>query len=206
MGEDGFYMFAVSRMKRPFVHLRNFMISRKLGVTRINIGARSCLQGLSHIKMGEDFSAAESLLLIALTRHNGQTFSPKIVIGNRVRVSRNVQIGGTNSVEIGDNVLIGSGVLITDTNHGQYWEKHSSPLIAPDLRPLDDNRRIVIEKNVWLGAGVVVMPDSFIGEGTVIGANSVVNGSIPPFAIAVGVPARVIRTFDFDTQKWIRVN
>lgn len=201
--EDGLFVCTASRIDRLFAVVRNVLISRKLGVARIMIGARCRLHGLSHIEMGEDFSAADSLYLVALTFHNGQLFSPRIVIGNHVRVSRNVQIGATHFVEIGDNVLIGPGVLITDTNHGQYSDTHSSPLSAPDLRPLDDNRRVEIGNNVWLGAGVVVMPNSFIGEGSVIGANSVVIGIIPPFSIAAGAPARVIKTFDFTEQKWI---
>jgi lipopolysaccharide O-acetyltransferase len=203
--EKGLYVFAISHIDRLFGSMRNRLIARKLGVAKINIGPRSCLQGLPFIEMGEDFAAAGSLWLLAFAQHNDQKFSPKIVIGNHVRISRQVQISATHYVEIGDNVLIGSGVLITDHNHGQYSEEHSSPYVAPAMRPLDQNRRVVIGKNVWLGAGVVVTPDSFIGEGTIIGANSVVKGNIPRFTVAVGLPAKVIKTFDFDTQKWISV-
>jgi lipopolysaccharide O-acetyltransferase len=203
--ENGVYVFAASHIISLFGFMRNRMIARKLGVAKINIGSRSCLLGLPFIEMGEDFSAADSLWLLAITQYNDQTLSPKIIIGNHVRISRHVQIAATHFIEIGDNVLIGSGVLITDHNHGQYSKEHSSPNMAPFLRSLDQNRRVVIEKNVWLGAGVVVTPDTFIGEGTVIGANSVVRGRIPPYAVAVGLPAKVIKTFDFNTQKWIGV-
>jgi lipopolysaccharide O-acetyltransferase len=155
--------------------------------------------------MGEDFSAEDSLWLLAISRYHNQQFSPKIRIGNQVRISRHVQIAATHFVEIGDNVLIGSGVVITDHNHGQYSEESTPPDIAPSLRPLDHDRRVVIGKNVWLGAGAIVTPDSVIGEGAVIGANSVVIGPIPPFSVAVGLPARVIKTFDFTSQKWVSV-
>lgn len=200
--ENGLYVFAESHINSLFGFMRNRMIARKLGVAKINIGSRACLRGLPFIEMGEDFSAADSLWLLAISRYNDQKFSPKIVIGDHVHISRQVQIAATHLVKIGDNVLIGSGVLITDHNHGQYSEENSSPQIAPSERPLDQSRRVVIGKNVWLGAGVVVTPGSFIGEGTVIGANSVVKGNIPPFAVAVGLPAKVIKTFDFNTQKW----
>lgn len=190
--EDGLYVLVASRIDSLLSSMRNRLISRKLGVAKISIGARPFLRGLSSIEMGKDFSAADSLWLIALTRYNEQNFSPKIIIGNHVRVSRQVQISATNFVEIGDNVLIGSGALITDNNHGRYAEEHTSPHISPALRPLDHNRRVVIGKNVWLGAGVVVAPDSVIGEGTVIGANSVVTGSISPFSIASGAASALL--------------
>jgi len=156
--------------------------------------------------MGEDFSAGEGFWMDAITRCRDQAFSPRIVIGNHVRISKWVHIAATYLVEIGDDVLIGSKVIITDHNHGQYSREHTSPHIAPVLRPLDHDRRVSIGRNVWIGDGVVVTPDSSIGEGSVIGANSVVSGDIPPFVIATGAPARIIKKFNFSTQKWIRTD
>lgn len=186
--------------------VRNFLISRKLGVRKIKIGPRAYLRGLSFVDIGEDFLAGDGLWLETITRYNDQNFLPKIVIGQHVRVSHFVHITATHFVEIGDNVLIGSKVMITDHNHGLYTrEEHTSPHIAPSLRPLDRDRRTVIGRNVWLGDGVVVTAGASIGEGSVIGANSVVLGSIPAFTIAVGVPATVRKTFNFDTGKWCNV-
>jgi len=155
--------------------------------------------------MGEDFIALDGLWLHAVTRYYDQRFSPRIIIGDRVRVSQWVHIAATHEVEIGDDVLIGSKVTIIDHNHGQYSREHSSPQLAPAMRPLDSDRRIVIGKSVWVGDGVVVTPGSSIGEGTVIGANSVVRGSIPPFSLACGIPARVQKTFDFRAKTWVNV-
>lgn len=152
--------------------------------------------------MGEDFSAADGLWLEAITAYNEQIFKPTIVIGNHVRISQSVHIAATSSVEIGDHVLIGSRVIITDHNHGQYAKMHTSPSIPPVNRPLDCDRRVVIGRNVWLGDGVVVAPGATIGEGSVIGANSVVLGTIPAFSLAAGTPATVRKVFDFTTQEW----
>lgn len=203
--EDGLYLLATMLLGLGLRAARSGLISHKLGVKKIRIGPRPYLRGLSSIQMGEDFSAADGLWLEAITRHNDQIFSPRIIIGDHVRISRWVHIAATHSVEIGDHVLMGSKVIITDHNHGQYSKQHSSPHLAPDLRLLDDDREVVVGRNVWLGDGVVVTPGSCIGEGTVIGANSVVQGTIPPFSIASGAPAKVVKTFDFDTQKWTSV-
>ena len=204
--ENGFYVLGTTLAGFCTGAVRNYLISKKFGVKKIRVGPGSYLRGLSSIRMGEDFSAGPGLWLEALTRYKDQTFSPRIVIGDRVQISHWVHIAATHSVEIGDDVLIGSKVMITDHNHGQYsHDLHTSPLIGPTMRPLDRDRRVVIGKNVWLGDGVVVTPGSSIGEGSTIGANSVVIGTVPPFTIAVGIPAIARKTFNFDTGKWCNV-
>ena len=200
--ENGYYAFGKYLIGLPWANVRNSLISQKLGVKTIRVGPHSRLRGLCFIEMGEDFSAENGLWLEAISRYNAQIFKPKIIIGNHVRISQFVHIAATHLVEIGDDVLIGSKVIITDHNHGQYSLQHTSPLIAPTLRPLDDDLQVVIGRNVWLGDGVVVTPGSSIGEGAVIGANSVVIGNIPPFTVAAGAPATVRKTFNFDTGKW----
>lgn len=204
--ENGLYVLGITLVGECAGLVRNYVISKKLGVKKIRVGPRSFLRGLSSIRMGEDFSAGPGLWLEAITRYKDQSFSPKIVIGDRVQISHYVHIAATHLVEIGHDVLIGSKVIITDHNHGQYsGGAHTSPLIGPTTRPLDGDRRVVIGQNVWLGDGVVVTPGSSIGEGTVIGANSVVIGSVPPFSIAVGTPARTRKTFNFDMGQWCDV-
>jgi lipopolysaccharide O-acetyltransferase len=204
--ENGFYMLGTTLTEQWTSLVRNHQIARRLGVNKIHIGPRAHLRGLSSIEMGEDFRAGDGLWLEAITKYDEQVFSPRIVIGQHVRISHFVHIAATNFVEIGDHVLMGSKVMITDHNHGQYsGEQHSSPHIAPPLRLLDHARRTVIGRNVWLGDGVVVTAGASIGEGSVIGANSVVLGGIPPFVIAAGIPATVRKTFNFDTGKWCNV-
>lgn len=204
--ENGFYVLGATLAEYCSGAVRNYLISKKLGVKKIRLGPRSFLRGLSSIQMGEDFSAGPGLWLEAITRYREQSFSPRIVIGDRVQISHYVHIAATHLVEIGDDVLIGSKVMITDHNHGQYSsDVHTSPLIGPTVRPLDRDRPVAIGQNVWLGDGVVVTPGSSIGKGAVIGANSVVIGAIPPFTIAVGIPATARKTFNFDTGKWCNV-
>jgi lipopolysaccharide O-acetyltransferase len=199
---NGFYYFATRLAESPLEKVRNWLLAREFGVKKIHIPPGAHLRGLSSIEMGEDFSAEDGLWLEAITKYNDQQFLPRIIIGNHVRVSRWVHIAATHHVEIGDRVLLGSKVIVTDHNHGHYSREHTSPYIAPSLRPLDDDQRVVIGRNVWLGDGVVVTPNSSIGEGSVIGANSVVRGCIPPFTIAAGAPARTLKVFNFDTQTW----
>jgi lipopolysaccharide O-acetyltransferase len=182
--------------------VRNYFLSKKLKAKNLKIGPRHYLRGLSSIHIGDDLSAETGLWLEAITRHGDQTFTPRITIGSHVRISQFVHIAATNRVEIGDDVLIGSHVIIIDHNHGQYRRSHSSPMTPPTGRALDADQQVSVGARVWLGDGVVVAPGASIGEGSVIGANSVVTGCIPPFSVAVGAPAVVKKKFDFSTNQW----
>ena len=114
-------------------------------------------------------------------------------------------IAAAGSIRIGSGVMIGSKVTIIDHNHGGYGvEMSTGPDTAPARRPLFVGD-IQIGNNVWIADGVVVTAGSEIGEGSVVGANSVVHGKIPPFTLAVGAPARPIKTFDFDRARWISI-
>ena len=125
--DNGAYIVGASLAGHFAEFVRGYFLSRKLGVKKIRIGPRAYLRGLSAIEMGEDLSAGEGLWLEAITKYNDQTFSPRIVIGQHVRISHFVHIAATHLVEIGDNVLMGSKVMITDHNHGQYSREHTSP-------------------------------------------------------------------------------
>jgi lipopolysaccharide O-acetyltransferase len=59
---------------------------------------------------------------------------------------------------------------------------------------------------VWIADGVVVTAGSDIGEGSVVGANSVVRGKIPPFTLAVGIPARPVKTLIFESRRWVKAS
>jgi len=98
-----------------------------------------------------------------------------------------------------------SKIFISDLNHGNYSnENQDSPLIPPAKRKLI-TAPVFIEDNVWIGEFVSILPGVTIGEGTIIGANSVVSRSLPPNVIAFGSPAKPIKEYNFDTQKWEKI-
>jgi len=202
--ENGSYVFFSTIAGHPFQFLRNRMLAAKFGVRNLNIGPRSYLRGLSCIEMGEDFSAGDGLWLQALTKYGDQRFHPRMVIGDHVRVSHWSHIACTHSVTIGDHVLIGSKVIITDHNHGLSGAGAASPIIPPAQRPLDHDRSVNIGPKVWLGDGVVVCPGVSMGEGSVAGANAVVTMDVAPFTLVAGAPARPIRRYDGAQGRWIK--
>jgi lipopolysaccharide O-acetyltransferase len=203
--ENGFYVFVALLATRPLHYLRNSFLKRKLHVRHLSVGPRAHLRGLSYISLGENFFAGDGLWLEAITRYGDESFTPKIRIGQNVSISHWSHIACTHSVTIGDDVLIGSKVIITDHNHGSFTRNTASPTLPPAQRPLERDRPVVIGSNVWLGDGAVVCPGVTIGEGSVAGANAVVTTDVPPFTLVAGVPARPIRRYDALEKRWVKI-
>jgi acetyltransferase-like isoleucine patch superfamily enzyme len=116
----------------------------------------------------------------------------------------NVYVISNRSVSIGSHCLISWGVVITDTDLGPGIspEAHSQALRRaakdPDRRlpPLAPPKAVVIEDVVWIGFGSVIMPGVTVGRGAVVGCKTVVDRDVPPGAVVVGNPFRIIRYID----------
>lgn len=150
------------------------------------------LTGGKYITVGKNFSAQPHLRIEALDRFNSETFEPVITIGDNVNCNHYCHIISAGQVTIGNNVLLGSNVYISDRSHGDAtW---TSAGIRPIERPLTSKGPVIIEDNVWIGQNTVILSGVTIGRGCIIGANSVVSGNIPPGCVAAGSPARVIKS------------
>lgn len=146
------------------------------------------------ISIGDNFRAREHLRLEAITEYSGGKFYPNIIIQNNVSMEFNCHIGAVNHIEIHDNVLIASNVYIADHMHGR--NDYSDITRPPVERELSFKGKMVIEKNVWIGDSVCILPGVSIGENTIVGANSVVTKSFPSNVIIAGVPAKIIKRID----------
>lgn len=114
-----------------------------------------------------------------------------ITIGNECSINHNniFQAGKKNArIILGNNVLTAANCMFIAYSHG--WEDPVEPIMYQDCY----DASIVIEDDVWLGHGVTVTAGVRIGKGSIIGAGAVVNKDIPPYSIAAGVPAKVIKS------------
>ena len=197
---NGLFVFAGEIRRRCGVLLRRLSLQRKLQCRGLALGPRCHLRGLSYIRLGRNFHAAEGLWLEAINIGATPDNSIRIRIGDNVAVSRWSHIAATHRVEIGDGVLIGSQVIITDHNHGQYSGPYTHPEIPPLDRPLDSSKHVLIGQNVWIGDGVV---GHRCGDrnGGYHGANSVVIGQIPPSPSRRVQSAKPIKRFDFTSRE-----
>jgi lipopolysaccharide O-acetyltransferase len=173
---------------------------------RFHVSRGSLIQGGRCIDIGDRFFGGPHLWIEAVREYVDFRFEPRIVIGANVTCSHFVHIAATRSVVIGDGVLLGSGVHITDHAHGTYaGDEQDSPDTPPAMRRPSSGRPVVLGQNVWLGDGVVVLPGVSIGDGTIVGANSVVSKNLGPHLIAVGAPARAIKRYDPASRKWVPI-
>lgn len=150
------------------------------------------IKGGENIIVGDNFTTFRGLRIETYSMHNGVKYSPYLKIGDNVSINFDCHIGCINKIEIGNNVLLASRVFITDHFHG-LTNTRDELKIPPSQRFLSTKGSIVIEDDVWIGEGAVVMPGVRIGKGAIIGANAVVTNDIQPYTIVAGVPARVVK-------------
>jgi acetyltransferase-like isoleucine patch superfamily enzyme len=112
----------------------------------------------------------------------------RIHIGSGTFLNRGVMVAALHLVEIGDHCMFANGCFITDADH--RVDDPEKPVTWQGFRSKGPTR---VGDNVWCGANVVITSGVNVGERCVIGANSVVNRDLPPYSIAAGAPARVIR-------------
>lgn len=124
----------------------------------------------------------------------------ELIIGSGCSIGHFNEIYATKSIVIEDNVLTADRVYISDNLHG--YENPEIPVIK---QPIKQNGTVRIGEGSWLGAGACVIGAN-IGKHCVIGANAVVTHDIPDYSVAVGIPAKVIKKYNFNTSKWENVN
>ena len=175
----------------------------------LNVYHDARINGVENMKIVRLFSVERGLWMETICSYGGghvQHFTPSLIIGDNVSLSEYVHIGCVNHIEIGNNVLMGSKIYITDHNHGVYRGNHpDSPDVPPVKRPLTTGEAVIIEDNVWIGEFCTILPGVTIGYGSIIGSHTTVTHDIPPRCIAVGSPARVIKQWDEEKKAWITV-
>ncbi|MGN0366684.1 MAG: acyltransferase [Suilimivivens sp.] len=124
----------------------------------------------------------------------------EVTIGHGFSATEIFRLTALKRITIGNHVLIGSSVTIIDCNHGM------DPLVEDGYSKQEMVAHgITIEDGVWCGDHVIILPGVTIGQHSIIGAGSVVTKSIPPYCIAVGNPARVIKSWDFKDKSWKKI-
>lgn len=175
------YIFHSAWLSREF---KSFGKSSMIYSTRSLIGSK-------YISIGNKCVIGENAVLTAWDRHGSNSFIPQIIIGDNVAIGDDCHITAINKIEIGNNVLTGKKITITDNAHGEsIFELLSIP---PNARPLYSEGPVFIEDGVWIGDKATILPNVRIGKNAIIGANAVVTKNVPANCIVGGVPAQVIK-------------
>lgn len=113
----------------------------------------------------------------------------RLIVGDRVSMEQRVHIAACGTIEIGDDVCLAAGVSILDTSHPPGW-----PGEGNRVRRLEGGPAFVrIGSRAFVGTGATILRNVSIGENAIVGAGAVVVADVPDNAVAVGVPARVVK-------------
>lgn len=195
---ERFYRMIKYFISKIFCLVRGITLTGK----NISISPRAIFKGGSRIRFGNNVLIERDVMLIADTPNSFieigsdtwlfyhcmlNTSGGWIKIGNNCTVNSFAILYGHGGLDIGNGVRISAHVVIVPMNH-----IYKNPEI-PIWMQGETRKGIKIEDDVWIGAGAKVLDGVKIGKGSVIGAGAVVTKDIPPYSVAVGIPARVIK-------------
>ncbi len=132
------------------------------------------------------------------TINNRKEKDIQLIISSNVYVGRDCFFSVGKSIFIGDYSIFGNKCSFICSDH-----RFDNPLIPYALSGNSFNKSIRVGVNCWFGYDVTVIGNVSIGHGSIIGAKTVVTKNIPPFSMVVGNPGRIVKTYDFDAQKWL---
>lgn len=125
----------------------------------------------------------------------------KISIGDNCFIGRRNFFNNGKDIILKDYCMTGLDCHFNGSNH--IFADPFKPYIATGI---SDDCRIILGVNCWLGTDVTVIGNVSIGHGSVVGAGALVTKSIPPFSVAIGNPARVVKRFDMTSKTWIEAS
>lgn len=190
----GFAQRFVSGLSRRF-------FTRLLRSRFAEFGHGSFIDGPAWIRGGESISVGKGVQIWRASRFdvvNAEVGRTVIEIGDGVVLNPSIRISGAKSVQIGPGVGISSNCFITDNDHYS---------VDPTVSAVANSHVIAaptsIGAHAWIGEKACVLKGVTIGKHSIVGAGSVVVHDVPPFSIAAGVPARVIKSWCHDTNRWV---
>lgn len=205
----------INFLKRKVVnYLSNFFLElepkyyNKYNSLGIKIGSNSffekpkILQGAEYIEIKDNSSIGHSSWLGAFDKYSNQSFTPKIIISNNVRIGNYACITAINEILIKDGCLLSEYVYISDHYHG------FDPILnlSPKDQPLFSKGKVEIGENTFVGFRVTILSGVKLGKNCVVGSHSVVTKSYPDYSMIAGSPARLIKTYDFENKQWKNEN
>lgn len=153
-----------------------------------------------YISLGECVCIGHNARIEGVDHWNDAKFEPLIAIGHHTTIQQDVHITCAKNVHIGSFTAIAARVTITDINHP--YENITTPIDKQDIVV----NAVSIGDQCKIYNGAVILPGVQIGRHCVIGANSVVNTNIPDYSVAVGIPAKIIKRYDFNRKEWRKTN
>lgn len=170
------------------------LLANKTISSKVFLGPNVQIFGLDNTLIKDNCTIGENSLFIINNRSNKDI---------QLTINSNVYIGRNNFITVGKPVFINDYCIFGDNcsliGAGKIFD---SPLTPYAMSGINFEKSIYIGVNCWLGNNVSVVGNVKIGHGSIIGANALVLKDIPAFSMVVGNPAKIIKTFNFTTNKW----
>ena len=178
---------------------REVSSNRSISSSIVMIDPTCDIRGIERMSFGKNVVIQKDCWL-NIAFHNPAP-SPMIVIDEGTNIGRRCTLSAANRIFIGKFVLIAPNVFIADTQH--EYQKLGIPIMHQGITTHND--RVTIGDETWIGINAVIMGNVAVGKHCVIGANAVVTKDVPDYCVAVGNPAKVVKTFDVKTRQWVKV-
>lgn len=153
------------------------------------------------IHIGRGVTIHERCWFSVYDHYQGRDHDPWLRIGDRVLLHRDTYISCVGQIDIEDDVISGPNVLISDSYH-----EYENPHLTIREQPMAEPKAVRVCKGSLIGANALITMGVTVGEHTFIGAGAVVTRDLPPFSVAVGNPARVVRRYDHERACWVDVD
>ena len=191
-------------MIKRILQALSFYLNRLMQICTID-GFKHCSRGVSFLHV-DSLNGARFISIgkgtcfekhLSLNAKHPPIFPKNLKLPNIITIGSNCYFGSfnhitaTNNIKIGDNVLTGKFVTITDNSHGNT--DVDSLKQKPIDRPIVSKGPIKIGNNVWIGDKATILPNVSIGDGAIIAANAVVTKNVPAYSIAAGNPAKIVK-------------
>lgn len=155
--------------------------------------------GKRYISIGNNVTILNGARIEAIDTWGGQKFAPGIMISDNVSVGQNCHITVADKLVIGKNVVISGNVFITDIDH-DYTNTEVSIM----------NQKLIVKQtsigeNSFIGFGAAIQAGTILGKHCIVGTNAVVRGVFDDYSVIAGVPAKVIKKYNFSTSKWEKI-
>ena len=176
---ESYRLVMISNLKKAFFSLNPMVKIGSSFYVEKNARIRTVAHwGCGKVSLGKNCFLGEGAMLVA---QGGD-----IIIGDNTSINQYTVIYGMGGAKIGNNVRIGPRCSIIPQNHN--YKRRETTIISQGMT----SAGVVIEDDVWLGAGVIVVDGVHIRQGSVIGAGAVVTKNTEPYSINVGVPVKKI--------------
>ena len=157
------------------------------------------IQGKKYISLGNRVTIRNNARIELIDRWKEQKFNPSLEIGDNTSFEQNLHLTCTSVMKIGSNCVFSSNVYISDCSHS--IDVIDTNVLNNDLI----SKEVSIGNNCFIGIGAKILPGVSLGDNVIVGAGAVVNKSFPAYTMIAGVPAKIIKKYDFTKNQWISI-